>query len=78
MNPNYVHTITLYHKAMKDNKEHWVKSVFHNCFWKMVVNTGFNETKVNVQNTCSQNPERKLQGTDFYTSGRYRDSGRML
>lgn len=51
MNPNYVHTITLYHKAMKDNKEHWVKSVFHNCLWKMVVNTGFNETKVNVQNT---------------------------
>lgn len=53
MNPNFVHTITLYHRmpADEDNKEHWVKLVFRNCFWKAVVNTGFNETNVNVQNT---------------------------
>ena len=55
MNPNYVHTITLYHKIpateTEDKKEHWTKSVFHNCFWKSVVNTGFNGTQVSVQNT---------------------------
>ena len=55
MNPNYVHTITLYHKIPvaenEDKKEHWVKSVFHNCFWKSVVNTGFNGTQASVQNT---------------------------
>lgn len=53
MNPNYVHTITLYHKipVAEDKKEHWTKSVFHNCFWKSVVNTGFNGTQASVQNT---------------------------
>lgn len=51
MNPNYVHTITLYHKVPAAGKEHWVKTVFHNCFWKSVVNTGFNGTQASVQNT---------------------------
>lgn len=51
MNPNYVHTITLYHKVPAAGKEHWAKTVFHNCFWKSVVNTGFNGTQVSVQNT---------------------------
>ena len=55
MNPNYVHTVTLYHKIpaaeAEDKKEHWAKTVFHNCFWKSVINTGFNETQVSVQNT---------------------------
>lgn len=55
MNPNYVHTVTLYHKIpaaeAEDKKEHWIKTVFRNCFWKSVINTGFNETQVSVQNT---------------------------
>lgn len=51
MNPNYVHTITLYHKVSAAGKEHWAKTVFHNCFWKSVVNTGFNGTQASVQNT---------------------------
>ena len=51
MNPNYVHTITLYHKVSEAGKEHWKKTVYHNCFWKSVVNTGFNGTQASVQNT---------------------------
>ena len=51
MNPNYVHTITLYHKVPAAGKKHWIKTVFHNCFWKSAVNTGFNGTQASVQNT---------------------------
>lgn len=53
MNPNYVHTITLYHKvpAADGKKESWVKSVFDNCFWKCVTVTGFTGTQASVQNT---------------------------
>lgn len=68
MNPNYVHTITLYHKTPaaenEDKKEHWVKSVFHNCFWKSVVNTGFNGTQASVQNTyVVRIPKESCDGT---------------
>ena len=72
MNPNYIYTITLYHKipASEGKKEHWTRSVFHDCFWKSVVNTGFNGTQASVQNTyvaripeesCSE-PISVLQG----------------
>lgn len=55
MNRNYVHTITLYCRIRaadsKDKKEHWKRTVLHNCFWKSVTNTGFNGTEASVQNT---------------------------
>ncbi len=55
MNQNYIHTITLYNRIQaadsKDKKEHWKRTVLHNCFWKSVINTGFNGTQASVQNT---------------------------
>lgn len=55
MNQNYVHTITLYNRIRAadspDKREHWFKTVLSNCFWKSVVNTGFNDTHASVQNT---------------------------
>lgn len=55
MNPNYVHTITLYNRIQAmdtvDKKEHWIKTVLHNCFYKSQVNTGFNGTQSSVSNT---------------------------
>ena len=55
MNPNYVHTITLYHKVPAAGKEHWVKTVFHNCFWKSVVNIGFNTYVARIpEESCSE------------------------
>ena len=55
MNQNYIHTITLYNRIQaadsKDKKEHWKRTVLHNCFWKAQVNTNFNTTQASVQNT---------------------------
>ena len=55
MNQNYIYTITLYNRIQaadsEDGKEHWKRTVLHNCFWKSVINTGFNGTQANVQNT---------------------------
>lgn len=55
MNQNYIHTITLYNRIQavdsEDKKEHWKRTVLHNCFWKAQVNTGFNGTQASVQNT---------------------------
>lgn len=55
MNPNYVHTITLYNRIRAadgaDKKEHWRRTVLHYCFWKSVVNTVFGDKESSVQNT---------------------------
>lgn len=55
MNPNYMHTITLYNRIKaadtEDKKEHWTKTVLHNCFYKSQVSTGFSDTHANVSNT---------------------------
>ena len=55
MNQNYIHTITLYNRIQaadsEDRKEHWKRTVLHNCFWKAQVNTSFNGTQASVQNT---------------------------
>lgn len=55
MNRNYAYTVTLYNRIQaadsEDRKEHWKRTVLHDCFWKSVVNTGFNGTEASVQNT---------------------------
>lgn len=55
MNQNYTRTITLYNRIRAgdstDKKEHWNRTVLHNCFWKSQVNTGFNGTQASVQTT---------------------------
>lgn len=55
MNQNYSHTITLYNRIKaadrNERKERWIKTTLFNCFWKSVVNTGFNGTSSIVDNT---------------------------
>lgn len=47
MNPNYVHTITLYH----NDSGIWKRTVFHNCFWKSEISTIQNGTEATKTNT---------------------------
>ena len=47
MNPNYIHTITLY----RNRNGAWTRTVLHNCFWKSEITIsqdGTNEKKVNT------------------------------
>lgn len=48
MNPNYVHTITHYHKLSDGS---WVRTVLHNCFFKAVTNVSQMSTQATVSNT---------------------------
>ncbi|MDO4650715.1 MAG: hypothetical protein Q4B26_18925 [Eubacteriales bacterium] len=55
MNPNYTQTITVYNRIKApdtaDKKEVWRSTILENCFWKTLINTGFNETKISTQNS---------------------------
>lgn len=55
MNRNYVHTITLYNRIRAadsaDKKEHWARTVLHNCFYKAQVSTVFGNTEASSQNS---------------------------
>ena len=55
MNPNYIHTITLYNKIKaedtEDKKERWVRTVIQNCFFKSEIKTTFSGTQANASNT---------------------------
>ena len=48
MNPNYVHTITLYRK--QENKT-WERTVYQNCFWKTKIMVTQNGTEASQVNT---------------------------
>lgn len=54
MNPNYVHTITLYNRIKaadaKDGKERWIKTILRNCFYKVQTSTSFGDIQANVSN----------------------------
>ena len=47
MNPNYVHTITLYHQD--DGK--WLQEIYRNCFWKSEITVLQNGTTATQKNT---------------------------
>ena len=75
VNQNYIYTITLYNRIRAadslDKKEHWKRTVLHNCFWKAQVNTGFNGTQASVQNTYVV---RIPQDDRYLPYARYKDS----
>lgn len=54
ISPGCVHTLTLYNRIRaadtSDRKEHWIRTVLHNCFWKSQIKTGFRDTGVSSQN----------------------------
>ncbi|MBQ8640431.1 MAG: hypothetical protein IJ468_14910 [Lachnospiraceae bacterium] len=47
MNPNYIHTITIY----RNQNGAWKKTVLHNCFWKSKIVVLQNETEASQTNT---------------------------
>lgn len=51
LNPNYTHTITLFHKVIVDRKEEWSSKVIANCFYKCETTISQNGTDVTKSNT---------------------------
>lgn len=47
MNPNYIHTITIY----RNIDGAWTRTVLHNCFWKSGIAVTQNGTEANQSNT---------------------------
>lgn len=69
MNPNYVHTITIYHKQEKL----WIKTVLENCFWKSGIaivpgGTESSKTQVSQTNTYTVRIPMSVAGSDFEVS----------
>lgn len=61
MNPNYVHTITIFRKQSGA----WVKTVLHNCFWKSKIESVQNGTEVNKVNTYTARIPLQSAGEGF-------------
>lgn len=71
MNPNYVHTITLYNRIKTvdtaDKKEKWIRTVISNCSYKAQMNTNLS-TQATVSNTYTvriAQDRRYLPYTEF-------------
>ena len=50
-NPNYMHTITLYHKRVENKKEVWTRTIIEKCFFKVETTLSQNGTDVTKSNT---------------------------
>ncbi len=61
MNPNYIHTITLY----RNRNGAWSKTVLHNCFWKAGIAVTQNGTEALQANTYTVRIPLKEAGADF-------------
>jgi len=75
MNPNYIHTITLYNRIRaedaEDKKERWIRTVLTDCFFKSNVKTTFSDKQANTSNTyVARIPqdERYLPYSEFIRS----------
>lgn len=64
MNPNYVHTVTLYRK--QDGV--WARDVFHNCFWKSPVAVTQNGVQASQTNTYTVRIPAEAAGEGFKVS----------
>lgn len=61
MNPNYVHTITLYH----NDSGKWKRTVYHNCFWKAETSTIQNGTEATKVSTYTVRIPVEIVGRPF-------------
>lgn len=55
MNPNYIHTITIYNCLKKEDnpdekKEIWKKTVLHNCYYKNAIGRVSSDTRIVTAN----------------------------
>ena len=61
MNPNYVHTITLYHQ---DDGE-WIRNVYEGCFFKAGIAVTLNGTQASQVNTYTVRIPKDVAGDCF-------------
>ncbi len=64
MNPNYVHTVTIY----RNQDGAWDKTVFHNCFWKSGIVTMQNGVNASQANTYTVRIPTEVAGVGFCAS----------
>lgn len=64
MNPNYVHTITLYRRYDRT----WTRTVLHNCFYKAETRVVQNDTQARLSNTYTVRIPLSEAGEGFYVS----------
>lgn len=64
VNPNYVHTITLYRKQ----NGAWTRTVLHNCFWKSPVAVTQNGVQASQANTYTVRIPAEVAGEGFKVS----------
>ena len=65
MNPNYIHTITLYRKGQDGA---WTRTVLHNCFWRSEITISQNDTKETKINTYAVRIPQKEACAGFKVS----------
>lgn len=61
MNPNYIHTITLF----RNQNGAWSKTVLHNCFWKAGIAVTQNGTQASQTNTYTVRIPLSVVGDNF-------------
>ena len=61
INPNFVHTITHYHKTPSG----WIRNVYRNCFWKSSQGATQNGTEASMANTYTVRIPAEEAGTGF-------------
>ncbi len=64
MNPNYVHTITLYHHQAGT----WIRTVLHNCFYHAQMTVSQDGAQARVSNTYTVRIPLSEAGTGFAVS----------
>lgn len=79
MNPNYIHTITVYHKEETDKKDTWSKRIIPDCFFKAVTGTVSSGNTLSTQNVYvaripKQVPPLVLSPSDIIIKGEAQES----
>ena len=64
MNPNYIHTITLYQRKERA----WIRNVLYNCFWKSGISIIQNGTSAVQKNTYTVRIPLEVAGAGFSAS----------
>lgn len=77
MNPNYIHTITVFHKTGQ-NKDSWARQVFHDCFFKATTGTvasgnTLNSSNVYVARIPAQHQPLSISEGDIIALGEIRE-----
>ncbi len=64
INPNFIHTITLFHKSDSG----WIRKVYQNCFWKSGQSVTQNGTEASRANVYTVRIPEDEAGQDFAAS----------